>query len=272
MTISSSTDAEVLGKIAELKADIGGVSATLNDHVKPGKYLTEARFETGEKKIVDAIKKGKDEQKDVLEALMEASKLKDLFEAFKQADVIVVTVLAISAAISFLNGKVFSLGAILNRVAERITGRGGREPRIYNIDPDTGVLGRDTRANIAAQNAVSINPVGLTPEQIRSFNTELQAVTPKIAAFNTQVSAMRSPAELNRITKALEALKKALQPTPTNITPALRNLNAELRQYAPERLPKPADLRQSATAARDLRQGLPQLASALRSVANAVGS
>lgn len=258
-------EADILEKIADIKKDISTVNATLNTHVKPGNNLTNSEFDKGKKEIVDAVKKGKDEQKNAWESFAEAIGLKDIFEAFQQLNPISMTLLAVAAGLTFINERFLKLGTILNNLHERVTGK------LWTIT-DRGIPGRRTRAQVDAAQSVSINPHNLSEETLNGLKTALNGLAPEIVAFNSAARNMKSPRTLTQIATALGKIKDAISPNPADdirdVARAVDALNGKLRNYDPDRLPKPRTLRDVAGATRDLSSATQTLGDRFRSLAS----
>ncbi|WP_329338064.1 hypothetical protein OG252_21810 [Streptomyces sp. NBC_01352] len=274
--MASTSDTETLEKIAELKADISAVNTTLNTHVKSGNQLTDGEFEKGKKEIVDAVKKGKDEQKTRWEALMEALHLKEIFEAFKQLDTFTVVIIFVGATLALLKDRVLNYGKLLNLLVEKVTGK------IVSVDPQRGTPAFQTREATEAGQAVSINPTNVTPERLSALQSALNTLTPEVNSYNSEIRAMKSPAQIKKIAKAVGDLKAKLTPNPAEdikeVATAIGELNGKLQHYDPEKLPKPQAFKKIADAAKDLnrdagtlRQTFLELATASNTAAGAIG-
>ncbi|MFI7505159.1 hypothetical protein ACIBVL_43180 [Streptomyces sp. NPDC049687] len=78
------------------------MKTTLNTHVLDANNVTDKELKDAQEDIKKAVKAGKDEQKTIWEALMEAVGLKDVFEAFKQMDTLTLIIVAVGATLEFL--------------------------------------------------------------------------------------------------------------------------------------------------------------------------
>ncbi|MGW0823340.1 hypothetical protein [Streptomyces sp. NPDC002845] len=267
--MASGSDAEILEKIADLKADISTVNTTLNTHVKPSNNVTDKQFEDGKKEIIDQVKKGKEEQKTRWEAFMEAIGIKNFFEAFKQLDGLTVTILVVGATLALLKDRVLNYGKLLNGLVEKVTGR------IFSVGQG-GAPTLRTRADTESDQAVSINPTGVAPERLNSLKLALSAITPEIVKFNDAITRMKSPRQIKQIAKAVETLKNALTPNPAddvkNLATAIGRLNKRLDKYDPQKLPKAQTLRETAAAARDLSSTAETLRSRFVQLSNGFGT
>ncbi|GKQ35654.1 hypothetical protein [Streptomyces sp. A012304] len=268
--MATGSDSDVLDKIAEIKDEISTVKTTLSTHVKSKNNVTNAELNAVKDELKEAIKKGKDEQKTVWEALLEAVGLKDVFEAFKQVDTLTLIIVAVGATLAFLKDRVLNYGKMLNLIWERLTGK------VWSISPQTGRPTRMTRAETEASQAVSINPTNLTPEKLAALQTALNSISPKIREFNSAISGMKSPRAINGIAKAVGALKAKLTPSPattiSNTASAIGELNTKLDKYDPTKLPKAADLRAVQSAATNLAETAETLRTKFVALSNGFGA
>ena len=243
--MASDSNAQVLEKIAELKQDIGTVSVTLNTHVKNGDNLNQK----DKKDILDAVKDGPDEQKKPWEAFLESIGFKDLMDAFKQLSGWSILILASAAGITFLKDRVLNYGAILNAISNRLTSK------VFTIG-ENGLPARRTRAQVEADNAVSINPHGIQPQLLNDLRTALSGLPPKIHAFNAEMAQTKSASTIKKISDAIGKLAEKLEPDPTHtikdVAGAVGELHTKLQSFDHEKLPKATTLRGVAEAARDL--------------------
>jgi uncharacterized coiled-coil DUF342 family protein len=268
--MASGSDSDVLDKIAELKDEISSVKTTLNTHVKAKNNVTNAELNTVRDELKEAIKQGKDEQKSVWEALMEAVGLKDVFEAFKQMDTLTLVIVAVGATLAFLKDRILNFGVILNRIWESRTGR------IWSISQQTGRPTQMTRADTEASQAVSINPTNLTPEKLAALQAALNNISPEIREFNGAINEMKSPRAINAIAKAVAALKAKLTPSPattiSSTASAIGELNTKLDKYDAAKLPKAADLRAVQSAATNLAETAETLRTKFVALSNGFGT
>ncbi|WP_411149768.1 hypothetical protein [Streptomyces sp. A30] len=281
--MASGTDADILDKISELKDEISSVKTTLNTHARPENNVTNAELNTAKEELKEKIKAGKDEQKTRWEAFMEAIGFKNFFEAFKQLDKVTIAIVLIGAALVLLKDRVLNYGKLLNLMVEKITKKITGTGQIYSIDQRTGRPARRTREETDADQAVAINPRGLTAELLNRLTTALRDLSPEIRAFNSATGEMKSAATINKMAKAIGNLKEKLAPTnPANdireTAAAIGELNSKMTHYDPEKLPKPQAFKKIADAAKDLnrdagtlRQTFLELATASNTAAGAIG-
>jgi hypothetical protein len=249
--MGSGSDSDVLDRIAELKEELGVVKTTLNTHVKPENNVTDKELNEAKGELKEAIKQGKDEQKTVWEALLEAIGLKDFFEAFKQMDKWIIAIVLVGATLALLKDRVLNYGRILNTLMEKISGK------IFSVDPQGGTPRLRTRQDTEASQAVAINPRGLTQEQLNGLTSALRGISPEIREFNSATREMKPAATINKIAKAIGNLKEKLVPNnPADdirqAAGAVDELNTSMAAYRPEKLPKPQTFRAIATAAQEL--------------------
>ncbi|MEV5850139.1 hypothetical protein AB0M32_50105 [Streptomyces sp. NPDC051985] len=258
--MASDSNTEVLKKIAELKKDISTVSTTLNTHVKNGDNLNKA----DKKEILEAIKGGPDdEQKSGWSAFFESLGLKDLIDAFKQLNGWSIAILATAAMVAFLKDKFLNYGAILNSIWEKLTGK------IWSVG-ERGIPTQQTRAQTESNNAVSINPHGITPELLNDLKTALTGLPNKIRDFNKRMAEMKSASAIKKITKAIGQLVGKLDPDPTEAIKSvgieIGHLETKLSTFDHNKLPKAATLRDISAAAKDLNRNAAEVKEMFRSL------
>ncbi|MGP2441697.1 hypothetical protein [Streptomyces sp. JW3] len=281
--MGSNSDADILEKIAEIKTAISAVSTTLNSHVDPKNNVTNAELTTAKDELKEAIKQGKDEQKNIWEALMEAAGLKDFFEAFKQQDMAVKIIGIVGALGIVIMGKLLDLGKLFNLGFEKISrlffrtvlGR-GTAPGHVLATGESGLPRSMTRQQADSLTAVSINPHGLTPEALNNLKDALNTLTPKIADYNTETRQMLSAGKINGLAKAINNLKGKLNPSPhstiKNTAKAIGLLSRKLELYDPTKLPKAQDLRNVQSAATDLAETAETLRTKFQTLSNGFGA
>ncbi|WP_320784700.1 hypothetical protein [Streptomyces sp. CRN 30] len=281
--MGSDSDAGILEKIAELKTAISTVTTTLNSHVDPKNNVTDAELTTAKNELKEAIKQGKDEQKNIWEALMEAVGLKDFFEAFKQKDIYVQITVIIGAVGAVIMGKLLDLGKLFNLGFERISRlvnrgllRRGTDPGRVLATGESGLPRTMTRQQADSLSAVSINPHGLTPEVINNLQNALNTLTPEIREFNTATRQMLSAGKINGLAKAINNLKGKLNPSPhstiKNTAKAIGLLSRKLELYDPTKLPKAQDLRNVQSAATNLAETAETLRTKFQALSNGFGT
>jgi hypothetical protein len=219
---------EIIKWIKAMKIDLDSVKTNPAGAVTRGFILEQTKI------LIAAIEKGKkDEPKLWWEITLEAIGLENTAKAIKEKmgaeqiiatlviPILIVTAAAVLAMSLVLNGLVLKFTTWR---AERAYQKALRDPnrdpnaplpsregKMWARDPDSG---RPMLATLKERNnmqAVSINPDGLTDENLRTLETALQRIKPTIIDFNDAAKQIPKPSEMTKMAKGIEAIATALE-------------------------------------------------------------
>lgn len=260
--MSQKTEDEILKQVGDVQKSVGDIKSL----VSPSNAAIKTELDTKATQILAAVKAGPETSKNIFESLFEALGLKDVFSAFKDGgDPFSKLLLAVGAIATLVLGKLLDFGKIFNTAFEKISrslanrnlpeGQAPRPGRVMAIG-ESGLPQRMTRAEMDGLNAVSINPHGISAQQLSGLRNALDGLPPKIREFNSATADMKSAGTIGKLATAVGKLKDKLDASPTNdideAATAIGHLHTQLEHFNPNSLPKAQTLRGIATAAREL--------------------